>query len=75
MPDVPNNSPCGACFSAGAKVVEEAFADNLAAFVRYAILSRQGKAPALCQEGGGTYYVCHLATAEEGRHDEQRPRR
>lgn len=60
MPDNLNSGTCGACFERKCKVVEEHFTDDLSAFSRYAALSRQGGSPALCQNGCGSYYVCHI---------------
>lgn len=70
----PDPLPCGACFNAGSAIVEEAFSDSLVAFARYAELCRQGDSPALCQEGGGTYYVCHIAGPSVRQRANQGPR-
>lgn len=60
MPDKPLLSNCGACFGTRIRIVEEAFAEDIAAFERFTTLLREGQAPQLCQKSCGTYFVCHL---------------
>jgi len=67
MQDNLDDSTCGACFKTEAKIVEETFAEDIAAFARYSFLSRQGGSPALCQDNCGTYYVCHIRLPGEGK--------
>lgn len=66
MPDNLDRGVCGACFDCKHKVVEECFKEDVQAFSRYALLSRLGGSPALCQDGGNTYYVCHVRLPGEG---------
>lgn len=65
MQDDLENSSCGACFKTKASIVEESFVEDVSAFARYAFLSRHGGSPALCQDNGGTYYVCHICLPGE----------
>lgn len=62
-------SQCGACFGTRIDVIEESFAVDDQAFERFADLFRQGRSPQLCQVGGDTYRVCHLAPRAAARTD------
>lgn len=73
MPDLPRQPPCGACFEAGAPVIEEVFSNDIIAFGQYARLLTEGRSPALCQKDCGAFHVCHRAPKAVPRPEKDSP--